>query len=242
VIERKSALDRSAIEEETSTTTTTTIIIIIHYSWQFYWNLNSLYRFSKILTLWNSFRWESSCSRPLDGHSGMKIIIALRNFTKAPKNGSPVWIGRISNTSFSHIHQHTWQRTAKCKDGRMTEAIHPSTNPPSPSISLPLSNEFDWHTNSLYKNGFSPVSPKPFLLDLTLTGPCVLRISQYISNKIQRNTVCLIWKLLYMFRAVPHLSSGAHVTLSTASGICHTVIATCHYRWRDGTSVPTLPR
>jgi hypothetical protein len=39
VTERRSALDRSAIEEETSTTTKTTviiIIIIIHYSWQFY--------------------------------------------------------------------------------------------------------------------------------------------------------------------------------------------------------------
>ena len=92
--ERRCAVDRSAIEEETSTTTTTTaIIIIIHYSWQFYWNLNSVDRFSKILTSWNSFRWESSYSRPLDGHTGAKIIIALRNFANAPKNGCPVWIG-----------------------------------------------------------------------------------------------------------------------------------------------------
>jgi hypothetical protein len=55
-----------------------------------------------------------------------------------------------------------------------------------------------------------------------------------------------------------HLSSGAHKTVSTASGICHTVIATCRYRGRVGTglsvlwiayathstlkAVPTLPR
>ena len=55
-----------------------------------------------------------------------------------------------------------------------------------------------------------------------------------------------------------HPSSGAQTTVSTASGICHTVTATCHYRGRVGTSltvlwvayaahstlkpVPTLPR
>jgi hypothetical protein len=37
-----------------------------------------------------------------------------------------------------------------------------------------------------------------------------------------------------------HTSSGAHTTLSTASGICHTVTAICRYRGRVGTglSVP----
>ena len=29
-----------------------------------------------------------------------------------------------------------------------------------------------------------------------------------------------------------HPSSGAHTTVSTASGICHTVTATCRYRGR----------
>jgi hypothetical protein len=44
-------------------------------------------------------------------------------------------------------------------------------------------------------------------------------------------------------------SSGAHTTVSTASGICHTVTAICRYRGRVGTdlsvlwvAVPTLPR
>ena len=55
-----------------------------------------------------------------------------------------------------------------------------------------------------------------------------------------------------------HPSSGAQTTVSTASGICHTVTAICRYRGRVGTglsmlwvaytthsilkSVPTLPR
>jgi len=49
----------------------------------------------------------------------------------------------------------------------------------------------------------------------------------YISNKTQRYTVYFIWKLLYVFRLVHHPSSGAQTTVSTASGICHTVTATC---------------
>jgi hypothetical protein len=32
-----------------------------------------------------------------------------------------------------------------------------------------------------------------------------------------------------------HPSSGAHTTVSTASGTCQTVTATCRYRGRDGT-------
>ena len=67
-----------------------------------------------------------------------------------------------------------------------------------------------------------------------------------------------IWKLLYMFRVVPPPSSGEQTTISTASGICHTVTAICRYRGRVGTGlsvlwvvyatystlkpVPTLPR
>jgi hypothetical protein len=48
-----------------------------------------------------------------------------------------------------------------------------------------------------------------------------------------------------------HPSSGEHTTVSTASGICHTVTATSRCRGRDGTGlsvlctlkpVPSLPR
>jgi hypothetical protein len=41
-------------------------------------------------------------------------------------------------------------------------------------------------------------------MDLTFMGPCgIVRIFQYISNKMQCYTVYFIWKLLYMFRVVP---------------------------------------
>jgi hypothetical protein len=37
-----------------------------------------------------------------------------------------------------------------------------------------------------------------------------------------------------------HPSLGAQTTVSTASGICHTVIAICSYRGRDGTGLSVL--
>jgi hypothetical protein len=37
-----------------------------------------------------------------------------------------------------------------------------------------------------------------------------------------------------------HPSSRAQTTVSTASGICHTVTATCHYRGRVGTGLSVL--
>jgi hypothetical protein len=63
--------------------------------------------------------------------------------------------------------------------------------------------------------------------DLTFMGPCVVSIFQYISNKMQRYTVF-------------HPSSGAHTTVSTASGICHTVTAICRDRGRVGTGLSVL--
>jgi len=33
-------------------------------------------------------------------------------------------------------------------------------------------------------------------------GPCIVRIFQYIADKMQLYTVYFIWKLLYMFRMV----------------------------------------
>jgi hypothetical protein len=37
-----------------------------------------------------------------------------------------------------------------------------------------------------------------------------------------------------------HPSSGAHTTVSTASGICHTATAICRYRGRLGTGMSVL--
>jgi hypothetical protein len=61
-----------------------------------------------------------------------------------------------------------------------------------------------------------------------------------MSNKMQRHTVYFIWKILYVFRVVPHPSSGTQTTVSTASGICHTVTAAYRYRGRVGTGLSVL--
>jgi len=68
--------------------------------------------------------------------------------------------------------------------------------------------------------------------DLTFMGPCIVSIFQYISNKIQRYTV-----YLYLETAL-HVSGGTSThhqerkQLSTTSGICQTVTATCRYSGR----------
>jgi len=62
----------------------------------------------------------------------------------------------------------------------------------------------------------------------------------YISNKMQLYTVYFIWKLLYIFRVVPPPIIRSAKTVSTASGICHTVTAICLYRGRVGTGLSVL--
>jgi len=57
---------------------------------------------------------------------------------------------------------------------------------------------------------------------------------------MQRYTVYFIWKLFYIFRVVTPTSSGAQTTVSTASGICQTVTATCRYRGIVGTSLSVM--
>ena len=97
------------------------------------------------------------------------------------------------------------------------------------------------------------------LKDLTFMGPCIVSIFLHISNKMQRHTVYLYLETaLQFFGWYFHTSTGAHTTVSTVSGICHTVTAICGYRGRAGTGlnvlwvafatqstfkpVPTLPR
>jgi hypothetical protein len=66
--------------------------------------------------------------------------------------------------------------------------------------------------------------------DLTFMGPCILSIFQYTCISI--SSTCFGWHF--------HPSSGGHTTVSTASGICHTVTATCRYRGRVGTGLSVL--
>ena len=57
----------------------------------------------------------------------------------------------------------------------------------------------------------------------------------YIQQGATLHSLFISGKLLYMFRVVSHPSSGAYTTVSTASGTCQTVTATCRYRGRVGT-------
>ena len=79
----------------------------------------------------------------------------------------------------------------------------------------------------------------------------LLYMFQVVSPPIIRSTYNCIYSIWYLshrivgyilisgncstcFRWYLHPSSGAHSTVSTASGICHTVTATCRYRGRVG--------
>jgi hypothetical protein len=61
-----------------------------------------------------------------------------------------------------------------------------------------------------------------------------------MSNKMQRYRVYFIWKLLDMFRVLPSPIIRSAKTVSTASGICHSVTATCRYRGKVGTGLSVL--
>jgi ribosomal protein L40E len=56
--------------------------------------------------------------------------------------------------------------------------------------------------------------------DLTFMGKCIVSIS----NRCNVKQFIYIWKLLTCFGWYFHPSSGAHTTVSTASGICHNTV------------------
>jgi hypothetical protein len=123
--------------------------------------------------------------------------------------------------------------------------------------SVPVNNQLDAHfffriySNSLHVssppvliirriNCINPLkaelNPVCYLLvllgDLTFMGPCIVSIFQYISNKMQRlHSLFISGNFSICFGWYFHPSSGAHTTVSTASGICHTVTI-CRYRGR----------
>jgi hypothetical protein len=73
---------------------------------------------------------------------------------------------------------------------------------------------------------------------LTFMGPCIVRIFQYISNKMQRYTIYFIWKLLYMFRMVP-------LPIIRSANKCTYSIWYLSHRYVTHSTlkpVPTLPR
>jgi hypothetical protein len=96
--------------------------------------------------------------------------------------------------------------------------------------------------------------------DLTFMCTCIVSIFQYIyiQQDATLHSLLITGNCSICFGWYFHSSSGAHITVSTASGICHTVTAVYRYRGRVGTSlsvlwvvyaihrtlkpVPTLPR
>jgi hypothetical protein len=73
---------------------------------------------------------------------------------------------------------------------------------------------------------------------LTFMGPCIVSIFQYISNKMQTlHSLFISGNCSTCFGRYFRPSSGAHTTVSTASGICRTVTAICRYRGRFGTGL-----
>jgi hypothetical protein len=89
-------------------------------------------------------------------------------------------------------------------------------------------------------------------------APNSIPIYSYIQQDATLHSLFISGNCSTCFRCYFHPSSGAHTTVSTASGICHTVTAICRYRGRVGADlsvlwvayashstlkpVPTLPR
>jgi hypothetical protein len=71
-------------------------------------------------------------------------------------------------------------------------------------------------------------------------GPCIISIFQYISYKMQCHSLFISGNCSTCFGWYFYPSSRAHTTVSTASGICHTVTAICRYRGRVGTGLNVL--
>jgi hypothetical protein len=62
----------------------------------------------------------------------------------------------------------------------------------------------------------------------------------YIQQNATLNSLFISGNCCTYFGWYFHPSSRAHTTVSTASGICHTVTAICHYRGRVGTGLSVL--
>jgi hypothetical protein len=96
----------------------------------------------------------------------------------------------------------------------------------------------------LFNAELIPISHLLVLLgDLTFMVPCIVTTFQYtcISNKMQTlHSLFIFGNCSTCFGWYFHPSSWAHSTVSTASGICHTVTAICLYRGRVGTGLSVL--
>jgi hypothetical protein len=71
-------------------------------------------------------------------------------------------------------------------------------------------------------------------------APNSISIYSYIQQNATSHSLFISGNCSICFMWYFHPSSGAHTTLSTESGICHTVTAICRYRGRVGTSLSVL--
>jgi hypothetical protein len=71
-------------------------------------------------------------------------------------------------------------------------------------------------------------------------APNGVPIYSYIQQDATLNGLFISGNCSTCFGSYFHPSSGAHTTVSTASGICHTVTAICRYRGRVGTGLSLL--
>ena len=62
----------------------------------------------------------------------------------------------------------------------------------------------------------------------------------YIQQDATLHSLFYLETAIHVSGGTPHLSSGAQTTVSAASGICHTVTATCCCRGRVGTGFSVL--
>jgi hypothetical protein len=71
-------------------------------------------------------------------------------------------------------------------------------------------------------------------------APKSIPIYSYIQHGATLHSLFISGNCSTCFGWYFHLSSGAHTTVSTASGICDTVTAICRYRGRVGTGLSVL--
>src|SRR5215470_4541246 len=71
-------------------------------------------------------------------------------------------------------------------------------------------------------------------------APNSIPIYVYIQQDAMLHSLFISGNRYTWFGRYFHPSSGAYTTVSTASGICHTVTAICRYRGRGGTGLSVL--
>jgi hypothetical protein len=79
-----------------------------------------------------------------------------------------------------------------------------------------------------------------FILPMWRIGWTPNSIPIYIQQDATLNSLFISGNCSTCFGRYFHPSSEAHTTVSTASGICHTVTAICRYRGRAGTGLSVL--